>query len=118
MRPVLIAALRSRQEIHSPLDIIIKLEDRGIVLIKRNNPPYGLAIPGGAENYFDIFLMVPLPATMPFSAQAILSRGYSITYKLLGRSIIKSSADVQEGDKVQLRLHEGVIGCIVEEIHP
>ncbi len=29
------------------VDIIIELEDGGIVLIKRKNPPYGWAIPGG-----------------------------------------------------------------------
>lgn len=50
------------------------------------------------------------------SPLAILSRGYSITYKLPERSIIKSSSDVQEGDKVQVRLHEGAITCLVEEI--
>ncbi len=29
------------------VDIIIELEEGGIVLIKRKNPPYGWAIPGG-----------------------------------------------------------------------
>ena len=29
------------------VDIIIELEGRGIVLIRRRNPPYGWAIPGG-----------------------------------------------------------------------
>lgn len=33
------------------VDIIIELEDRGIVLIKRKNPPYGWAIPGGFVDY-------------------------------------------------------------------
>ncbi|MFH1097686.1 MAG: NUDIX hydrolase [Candidatus Desantisbacteria bacterium] len=32
-------------------DIIIELKDRGIVLIKRKNPPYGWAIPGGFVEY-------------------------------------------------------------------
>ncbi|MEW6409089.1 MAG: NUDIX hydrolase [Nitrospirota bacterium] len=33
------------------VDIIIEIEDRGIVLIKRKNPPYGWAIPGGFVDY-------------------------------------------------------------------
>ena len=51
------------------------------------------------------------------SPLAILSRGYSITYKLPGQSIIKSSADVQGGDKVEVKLHDGSITCLVEDIH-
>ncbi len=33
------------------VDIIIELESEGIVLIKRKNPPYGWAIPGGFVDY-------------------------------------------------------------------
>jgi ADP-ribose pyrophosphatase YjhB (NUDIX family) len=33
------------------VDIIIKIESKGIVLIKRKNPPYGWAIPGGFVDY-------------------------------------------------------------------
>ncbi len=33
------------------VDIIIELEQRGIILIKRKNPPYGWAIPGGFVDY-------------------------------------------------------------------
>ncbi len=33
------------------VDIIIELADKGIVLIKRKNPPYGWAIPGGFVDY-------------------------------------------------------------------
>ncbi|MBN1381716.1 MAG: NUDIX hydrolase [Deltaproteobacteria bacterium] len=33
------------------VDIIIEWEDHGIVLIKRKNPPYGWAIPGGFVDY-------------------------------------------------------------------
>ncbi|MDI6734632.1 MAG: NUDIX hydrolase [bacterium] len=32
-------------------DIIIEFEDKGIILIKRKNPPYGWAIPGGFVDY-------------------------------------------------------------------
>jgi len=33
------------------VDIIIKIASKGIVLIKRKNPPYGWAIPGGFVDY-------------------------------------------------------------------
>jgi len=33
------------------VDIIIEIEPKGIVLIKRKNPPYGWAIPGGFVDY-------------------------------------------------------------------
>jgi len=35
----------------STVDIIIGIESNGIVLIKRKNPPYGWAIPGGFVDY-------------------------------------------------------------------
>jgi len=33
------------------VDIIIEIEEKGIVLIKRKNPPFGWAIPGGFVDY-------------------------------------------------------------------
>jgi ADP-ribose pyrophosphatase YjhB (NUDIX family) len=33
------------------VDIIIEIESKGIVLIKRKNPPYGWALPGGFVDY-------------------------------------------------------------------
>ena len=33
------------------VDIIIEINGRGIVLIKRKNPPYGWALPGGFVDY-------------------------------------------------------------------
>lgn len=33
------------------VDAIIEMEDRGIVLIKRKNPPFGWALPGGFVDY-------------------------------------------------------------------
>jgi ADP-ribose pyrophosphatase YjhB (NUDIX family) len=33
------------------VDIIIEVEPKGIVLIKRKNPPFGWAIPGGFVDY-------------------------------------------------------------------
>ncbi len=33
------------------VDIIIEMEGKGIILIKRKNPPYGWALPGGFVDY-------------------------------------------------------------------
>jgi len=33
------------------VDIIIEIESKGIILIKRKNPPYGWSIPGGFVDY-------------------------------------------------------------------
>lgn len=33
------------------VDIIIEVESKGIVLVKRKNPPYGWALPGGFVDY-------------------------------------------------------------------
>jgi len=33
------------------VDIIIEIKSKGIILIKRKNPPYGWAIPGGFVDY-------------------------------------------------------------------
>jgi len=33
------------------VDVIIEVDSKGIVLIKRKNPPYGWAIPGGFVDY-------------------------------------------------------------------
>ena len=33
------------------VDIIIEIESKGIILVRRKNPPYGWAIPGGFVDY-------------------------------------------------------------------
>lgn len=50
------------------------------------------------------------------SPLAILARGYSITRKLPSLAVVKASRDVQRGDKVDVRLHEGNIVCVVEDV--
>ncbi len=44
----------SKTEFRNPfptVDIVIEVDDAGIVLIKRKNPPHGWAIPGGFVDY-------------------------------------------------------------------
>jgi len=49
------------------------------------------------------------------SPRHILARGYSITYKLPGKEILKSISQVTMKDKVKVKLHRGEIICTVEE---
>ena len=48
------AAIAQETRYRNPIptvDIVIEVEDGGIVLIERKNPPYGWAIPGGYVDY-------------------------------------------------------------------
>jgi ADP-ribose pyrophosphatase YjhB (NUDIX family) len=45
------AAMQSHRNPFPTVDIIIELDDRGIVLISRKNYPFGWALPGGFVDY-------------------------------------------------------------------
>jgi exodeoxyribonuclease VII large subunit len=49
------------------------------------------------------------------SPLSILQRGYSITRKIPLFQILKDSSQVQRGDKVEVRLHRGMLLCEVEK---
>jgi exodeoxyribonuclease VII large subunit len=49
------------------------------------------------------------------SPLAILRRGYSITRKLPSREILRNAAQVREGDKVEVKLHQGALLCGIEK---
>ena len=49
------------------------------------------------------------------SPLAVLGRGYSALFDAAGRSV-KSKQDVQKGDKVRIRLHDGTVKALVEEV--
>lgn len=48
------------------------------------------------------------------SPLAILQRGYSITRKIPALEILRDSSHVNQGDKVEVKLHKGVLICGVE----
>ncbi|MBE0475490.1 MAG: exodeoxyribonuclease VII large subunit [Coriobacteriia bacterium] len=48
------------------------------------------------------------------SPLAILGRGYALCYRADGRTVLRSSAEVGAGERVRVRLAEGVLGCVVE----
>ncbi len=49
------------------------------------------------------------------SPLAILGRGYAVCYEEDG-TVLRSAADVAPGDRVDVRLAEGTLGCIVESV--
>jgi exodeoxyribonuclease VII large subunit len=49
------------------------------------------------------------------SPLSILQRGYSITRKLPSLQILRDASDVQEGDKVEVKLYRGALICGVEK---
>jgi exodeoxyribonuclease VII large subunit len=49
------------------------------------------------------------------SPLAILGRGYAVCYEEDG-AVLRSAADVGPGDRVDVRLAEGTLGCIVESV--
>jgi exodeoxyribonuclease VII large subunit len=49
---------------------------------------------------------------------AVLNRGYSITRKLPGKSVVKKAGQVMEGDRLQILLSEGELESSVEKIKP
>ncbi|MEE9170627.1 MAG: exodeoxyribonuclease VII large subunit [bacterium] len=50
------------------------------------------------------------------SPLAILNRGYSLTYRLPQMRLVKKASQVVRGDRVQVRLHQGMLVCGVEEV--
>ena len=50
------------------------------------------------------------------SPLAILNRGYSLTYRLPQMRLVKEARQVAQGDRVQVRLHRGILMCGVDEV--
>lgn len=50
------------------------------------------------------------------SPLAVLSRGYSIAFKLPDREILKDAKSLKWGDKIETRLHKGRITSIIEKV--
>ncbi len=50
------------------------------------------------------------------SPLSVLKRGYSITLKLPEKRVLKDASGVEKGDRVQVLLGEGELGCRVEKV--
>lgn len=49
---------------------------------------------------------------------AILSRGYALCFEEDGTTVVRSSADVNAGDRINVRLAQGRVGAVVTETSP
>jgi len=47
---------------------------------------------------------------------AVLSRGYSITYRGHDNRVVRTATDVSSGEEVRVRLSEGLLRCIVRDV--
>lgn len=66
-------------------DIIIELEDKGIVLIKRKNPPVGWALPGGFLDYGESLEVCAVREAKEETSLDIKLKGQLHTYSTLER---------------------------------
>jgi exodeoxyribonuclease VII large subunit len=48
------------------------------------------------------------------SPLGVLSRGYSITYRLPSRQVLRSAREVRKGDPLEILLAQGRVACLVE----
>ncbi len=50
------------------------------------------------------------------SPLAILGRGYAVCFAPDGSTVVRSVSEVSEGAKVEVRVHDGRLGCMVETV--
>ncbi|HEX9093173.1 MAG TPA: exodeoxyribonuclease VII large subunit, partial [Coriobacteriia bacterium] len=50
------------------------------------------------------------------SPLGILGRGYAVCYDESGTHVVRSARELNPGDLVRVRLHEGIAGCRVEDV--
>ena len=67
------------------VDIIIELEDIGIVLIKRKNPPFGWALPGGFVDYNESLEEAAVRESKEETSLEVKLKGQLHTYSRPGR---------------------------------
>jgi exonuclease VII large subunit len=59
------------------------------------------------------------PVQVTSSLLNVLSRGYSITRRLLAtREIVRDAATLRPGDRVHVTFHRGEASCKVEDLSP
>ncbi len=76
---------RIKKEPRITADIIIELENKGIVLIKRKNPPVGWAIPGGFLDYGESLEDCALREAKEETSLDVELKGQLHTYSTLDR---------------------------------
>lgn len=67
------------------VDVIIRMKDGGIVLIKRKNPPYGWALPGGFVDYGESLEEAAVREALEETSMEVSLRGQLGAYSDPGR---------------------------------
>jgi ADP-ribose pyrophosphatase YjhB (NUDIX family) len=62
------------------VDIIIEVENKGIILIKRKNPPFGWALPGGFVDYGETLEQAAVREAKEETSLAVTLKGQLHTY--------------------------------------
>ncbi|MGE5840392.1 MAG: exodeoxyribonuclease VII large subunit [Deltaproteobacteria bacterium] len=99
--------------LHSPLKVIaglkqkVEFQSRSMTMMAtRKLKDCGMAVSMLEQKLKDI------------SPLSVLGRGYSITRKLPEKQVLRSSSQVNEGDRLSVKLAEGELECLVEKIVP
>jgi exodeoxyribonuclease VII large subunit len=99
--------------LHSPLKIMAGLQQRidfqsrsMAMMVTRKLRDCRMALSMLQEKLKDI------------SPLSVLGRGYSITRRLSDKQVLRSSSQVDKGDRVNVKLAEGELECLVEKIAP
>ena len=104
-------ALKASYVLRQPLNIVMQYQQEIDDLKKDLGIRVDHIVKMRGENFN--FLGGKLGALNPL---AILNRGYSVTVKLPGETILKDTASLSKGDTVETRLGEGKFRSVVEDV--
>lgn len=97
--------------LHSPLNIITSMRQR--VDFQQRSLGQGINTRLREKRMGLALLKKRVGDLSPLS---ILKRGYSITRKLPGKTLLRTAAEAQKGDQVQVLLAEGELECQVDKV--
>jgi len=106
-----VATLSARLSRQSPALTLSRTAERLQTLSLRLDHAVARRLSGAAES-----LKVASGTLNAVSPLAVLARGYSITRKLPGRSVVRDSREIAPGDRLELSLAAGSALCRVEEV--
>ncbi|MGC9195839.1 MAG: exodeoxyribonuclease VII large subunit [Syntrophobacteraceae bacterium] len=104
--------LQGRLIYHNPDERIRKSRDQIGSLTKELALHYRRILDGYGQT-----LQNSLSRLETLNPLSVLLRGYSITYRLTDGKVIRSFTQAQPGERVMVRLAEGMLECLVEKPH-
>jgi exodeoxyribonuclease VII large subunit len=97
--------------LHSPLKIIAGLKQK----IEFQSRSIGMLVTRTLRDCRTVISMLQ-EKLKDMSPLSVLGRGYSITRTLPEKRVLRSSSQVNQGDRVNVKLAEGELECLVEKI--